>query len=52
MTTIEKIQKKGYKLTSNLGYENGEQVVVSITATKGNIKITERYHTHILNKIK
>lgn len=32
MKTIKKIEKKGYKVTANIGYRNGEQCIVSYTA--------------------
>jgi len=51
MTTQQKIEKKGYKVTFNMGWKNGEQTTTSVTASKGNIKITEKNITSILKKV-
>lgn len=40
MTTIQKIEKKGYKIIANMGYKNGEQCIISYTATN-----KQRNHT-------
>lgn len=34
MTTLKKIEKKGYKVTANMGWKNGEQCIVSFTAER------------------
>lgn len=51
MTTKEKIEKKGYKVTNNLGWVDGMQTIVSVTATKGNLKITDKNVTSILKRL-
>jgi len=40
MTTLKKIEKKGYKVTANIGWINGGQTIVSYTA-----KNVTRNHT-------
>ena len=52
MKTIEKIEKKGYKVIANMSYENGEQTIISYTATKGNVNIEEKNITKLFNRIK
>ena len=51
MTTQQKIEKKGYKVTFNMGYKNGEQAVVSVTATKLNAKVTADNITQLFKKL-
>lgn len=48
MKTIEKIEKKGYNVTANFGWINGEQAIVSYTATKNNTRITKPNVTNLL----
>jgi uncharacterized protein (DUF302 family) len=50
MTTREKIEKRGYKVTSNLGYRDGEQTIVSYSAKKGYKVITASTLTELLRK--
>lgn len=52
MTTQTKIENKGYKVTFNMGSKNGEQSIVSVSAIKGNSKITEKNITALFNRIK
>lgn len=52
MTTYEKITKKGYKIVNNIGYHDGVQCIVSVTAIKGNVSITELNITRLYNRIK
>lgn len=42
MTTREKIEKKGYKVTSNMGWKNGEQTIVSYSAEKDGRNVATR----------
>lgn len=51
MTTQQKIEKKGYKVTFNMGWRNGEQTIVSVTAKKGLKKMTEKNITSLLKAI-
>lgn len=51
MKTEQKIEKKGYKVTYNLGYKNGEQGINSVTATKNNVKLTAKNITALLKSI-
>lgn len=51
MTTQEKIEKLGYKVTRNIGYHNGEQCVVSVTASSGNLKFTRPTITQLFEAI-
>lgn len=51
MTTQQKIEKKGYKVTFNMGWENGEQKIVSVTAVKGNSKITQKNITALFKSV-
>lgn len=50
MKTQSKIEKKGYKVTFNMGYKNDEQTIVSVSAEKNGKKITEKNIT-ALNKL-
>jgi len=50
MTTREKIERKGYKVTSNLGYRNGERAIVSYSAKKGYKVITATTITELSRK--
>ena len=34
-TITDKLKKKGWKVTSNMGWRNGTQTTVSYSATKG-----------------
>jgi len=51
MTTQQKIEKKGYKVTFNMGWRDGEQRIVSVSASKGNTKITEKNITALLKSL-
>lgn len=51
MTTQKKIENKGYTVTFNIGWKDGEQCITSVTAVKGNRKITEKNITSILKNI-
>lgn len=39
MKTIEKIEKKGFKVIANMGWVSGEQTIVSYTAEKSGRKV-------------
>lgn len=52
MTTQQKIEKKGYKVTFNMGWKNGEQSIVSVSATKGNQKVTADNITQLFKKLR
>lgn len=51
MKTQQKIEKKGYKVTFNMGWINGMQSIVSVSAIKGNNRITEKNITQLLKSI-
>jgi hypothetical protein len=51
MTTQRKIEKKGYKVTFNTGWRDGEQRIVSVSATKDNAKITQKNITTLLKSL-
>ena len=51
MKTIEKIEKKGYRVISNLGYKNDVKCIVSYTAICNNLKITKPNLTQLYNSI-
>lgn len=51
MTTKQKIEKKGYTITFNFSWYNGEQKITSVTATKNNIKHTEKNITTLYKKL-
>lgn len=51
MSTQQKIEKKGYKVTFNMGWRNGEQSITSVSATKGNIKITANNITSLYKSL-
>jgi hypothetical protein len=51
MKTLEKIEKKGYKVTFNMGYRNGESSVVSVTAKKDGRQFTKPNLTQLLKAI-
>lgn len=51
MTTQKKIEKKGYTVTFNMGWKDGEQCIMSVTAVKGNNKITEKNITSLLKSV-
>lgn len=51
MKTQEKIEKKGYKVTYNIGWRNGIQSIVSVTATRGTYKVTERNITSLFRAL-
>ena len=36
LTTVEKIKKAGYKLTSLIGYRNGSQCITGVSIEKDN----------------
>jgi hypothetical protein len=52
MKTLEKIEKKGYKVTCNLGTKKGEKIVLSIRAKKGELKFEAKTVSSLLKKIK
>jgi hypothetical protein len=51
MSTIQRIEKKGYKVRLNLGYRNGQITTVSVTAIRGSYEITRRSATQVLKSI-
>jgi hypothetical protein len=51
MTTQQKIEKKGYKVTFNMGYKNNEQTIVSVSAEKNGQKITAPNITQLLKRL-
>ena len=51
MITAQKLEKKGYNITYNMGYKNGEQCIVSITATNGIYKTTANNITSLFKKL-
>lgn len=51
MTNQTKIEKKGYKVTFNMGYKNGRQTITSVTAIKGNTKVSADNVTRLIKKI-
>lgn len=51
MKTQQKIEKKGYKVTYNMGWKNGEQAIVSVSAQKGNRKTTSKNITQLLKDL-
>lgn len=52
MTTKQKLEKKGYKVTFNIGWRNGEQAIVSVTATnKKGGKYTGKNITEVNNRL-
>lgn len=51
MKTQEKIEKKGYRVTFNTGWRNGEQTIVSVSAEKNNRKITRDNLTQLLKSL-
>lgn len=53
MTTVKKLEKKGYKVTYNLGTnDSGEKCIVSVTATnKIGGKYTDKNITAVNNRL-
>ena len=51
MKTLAKIEKKGYRVTSNIGWRNGEQTIVSVSAEKNNRKIRRDNLTQLLKSL-
>lgn len=51
MKTQQRIESKGYKVTYNMGWRNGEQTIVSVTAKKGLNKVTEKNITSLLKAV-
>ena len=51
MTTQQRIEKKGYKVTHNMGYKNDEQTIVSVSAEKNGMKITKENITSLFKAI-
>ena len=51
MKTIEKVEKKGYKVTYTFGWVGGQQDITGVIATKGNWKIQAKNITGILKQI-
>ena len=51
MTTQKKIESKGYKVSFNIGWVNGEQRVISVSATKGNYKNTTKNITQLYKSL-
>lgn len=47
MKTKEKIERKGYKVTYNLDYKNGEQAIVSVSAKKDNMNFVAKNITSL-----
>jgi hypothetical protein len=54
MTTANKIEQKGYKLIYNMGYKNGIQCIVSVSAINSNGRTiaTERNVTALFKIVK
>lgn len=52
MKTESKIKSKGYKVSYNMGYRNGVQVITSVTARKGMTTLTDDNITKLYNRIK
>lgn len=51
MSTIQRIEKKGYRVRLNLGWRNGQLATVSVTAILGRYEITRRSATQVLKSI-
>lgn len=51
MTTIEKIEKKGYKVTGCLTWVNGELKTTAWSAEKNGRKITRKTKTELLKSL-
>lgn len=51
MKTQLKIEKAGYKVTANMGYRNGEQTIVSYTASKNGCSITRPNITQLFKSL-
>jgi hypothetical protein len=45
--TIAKIEATGYKVSANIGYQNGEQTIVSYTAERGSDRVTRPNPTQL-----
>lgn len=53
MTTRKLIEKKGFKLTEVLGWnDNGEKDITSVIASKGRFQIAGKNVTEILRKLR
>jgi hypothetical protein len=54
MKTASKIERKGYKLTYNIGYKDGTQCIVSVSAMNSNGRViaTERNVTALYKIVK